>query len=445
MSEIHHARKNGNALSIAIIGLFFFIFGFVTWLNATLIPFLKISCELTNFQAYFVTFAFYISYFVMALPSSWVLKKTGFKGGMALGLVIMALGTLFFLPAAWTRMYGLFLAGLFIQGTGLAVLQTASNPYVTILGPLRSAAKRISIMGICNKVAGVISPLLIGAVLLKNADAIKAKLDAAASVIARNQLLDEMASSIIFPYIIMAVVLLLLAVLVRFSSLPDIDTDREDINVSEAAASKKSVFQFPHLVLGFVAIFVYVGAEVISVDTLINYGHFQKLPFDLAKVLPSYTLAGMVLGYIAGIILIPKFISQERALGIASVLGILFSLLAIFTAPTGYHRIFEIDLGFSRFTLPFEISTFFLALLGFANAVMWPAIWPLAIKGLGRFTKTGSAILIMGIAGGAMLPLLYGKLADIAIIGQSNAYWILIPCYVFILYYAISGNRAGLK
>jgi MFS transporter, FHS family, L-fucose permease len=364
---------------------------------------------------------------------------------MAIGLYIMAAGTLLFLPAAWTRMYGLFLAGLFIQGTGLAILQTASNPYITIIGPLRSAAKRISIMGICNKVAGVISPLILGAIVLKNADAVKAELATLTSLLQKNILLDDMAARVILPYVVMAGVLLLLGFLVRFSPLPDIDTDKDNINVSEETVRKKNVFQFPHLVLGFVAIFVYVGAEVISVDTLVNYGHFQNLSFQFAKILPSYTLAGMVAGYVAGIILIPRIISQERALGVAAVLGILFSLLAIFTAQTGYLTYFTFDWGFTRFTLPFELSSFFLSLLGFANAVMWPAIWPLAIKGLGRFTKTGSALLIMGIAGGATLPLLYGKLADSPSIGQTNAFWILIPCYVFILYYAAAGHRAGTK
>jgi MFS transporter, FHS family, L-fucose permease len=445
MTQARVIGKKDTVVSIIIIGVFFFIFGFVTWLNATLIPFLKISCELSNFQAYFVTFAFYISYFVMALPSSWVLKKTGFKGGMALGLVIMAIGTLFFLPAAWTRMYGLFLTGLFIQGTGLAVLQTASNPYITILGPLRSAAKRISIMGICNKVAGVISPLILGAIVLKNADAIKAELGMVTDIIHKNILLDEMASRVIFPYIIMAIVLFLLGVLVRFSPLPDIDTDKDGLNVSEEAHKKRNVFQFPHLVLGFVAIFVYVGAEVISVDTLINYGHFRNLSFEFAKILPSYTLIGMVIGYITGIILIPRIISQEKALSISAVLGIIFGTVAIFAAHSDYRNYFHINLGFSEFTLPFELSTFFLSLLGFANAVMWPAIWPLAIKGLGKFTKTGSAILIMGIAGGATLPLVYGKLADVSFIGQTNAYWILIPCYLFILFFAVFGHKAGLK
>ena len=415
--------------SITIIGVLFFIFGFVTWLNSTLIPFLKISCELNNTQAYLVTFAFYISYFVMALPASWVLHKTGFKNGMALGLAVMAVGTLFFLPAAWTRTYWLFLTGLFIQGTGLSLLQTASNPYVTVLGPIESAAKRISIMGICNKIAGVISPLVLGAIVLKNVDPLKAKLNIISDGIEKTAILNEMASRIVFPYIIMAICLIILAVLVRLSSLPDIDTDKEEqhINESETQNSKTrtNIFQFPHLLLGFITLFLYVGTEVIAGDTIILYGLSQGISMDTARTFTSYTLIAMVIGYILGIIAIPKYIKQDKALAVSAVLGILFSLAALFTA--GY------------------TSVLFIAILGLANAVMWPAIWPLALNGLGKFTKTGSAILIMGIAGGATLPLIYGRLVDVSFIGNQKAYWILIPCYLFILYYATKGHKIKSK
>jgi MFS transporter, FHS family, L-fucose permease len=423
MTQTKTLGRRDNVVSITLIGVLFFIFGFVTWLNGTLIPFLKISCELNNMQAYLVTFAFYISYFVMALPSSWVLKKTHFKGGMALGLMIMAVGTLFFLPAAWNRTYWLFLAGLFIQGTGLAVLQTASNPYIAILGPIESAARRISIMGICNKIAGVISPIILGAIVLRDTDSIKAKIDATVDLTTKALLLDEMASRVIMPYIVMTIILVILAVLVRFSPLPDIDRELEEPIQSINNSAKKSIFQFPHLLLGFVAIFVYVGAEVIAGDTIILYGHSQGIPMVEAKIFTSYTLVAMVLGYILGIVLIPKVITQEKALGVSALLGIAFSFAAL---------IFK---GYA--------SVMFIAVLGFANAIMWPAIWPLAINGLGKFTKTGSAILIMGIAGGATLPLIYGKLTDISFIGSQQAYWILVPCYIYIMYYAYSGHKAG--
>ncbi|MEI6683825.1 MAG: sugar MFS transporter [Bacteroidota bacterium] len=433
-------RSTGNyILSITIIGIFFFIFGFVTWLNSVLIPFLKITCEKNNFESYFVTFAFYISYFVMAIPSAFVLRKTGFKNGMSLGLILMAVGALIFIPAAYSRMYGLFLTGLFVQGTGLAVLQTASNPYVTILGPLESAAKRISIMGICNKIAGVISPLILGAIVLKGMDKYDKTILASMNELQRVTVLNDLAGRIILPYIIMAVVLVILAVLLRFSALPDIDTDQEDASTLAANSSRSSVFQFPQLVLGVIAIFVYVGVEVIAVDTIINYGKSQGFSFELARYFASYTLAAMVLGYIIGIITIPKYLKQERALMFSAVAGIVFGILAIISAPLHFQTTISVALPGVSMILPFDLSVFFIALLGLANAIMWPAIWPLAIDGLGRFTKIGSSLLIMAIAGGATLPLLYGLLVDL--INPQTAYGIIIPCYLFIFYYAYSGHK----
>ena len=413
-------QRNSNLLPIIIIGALFFIFGFVTWLNGTLIPYLKIACELNNFYALLVAFAFYISYFVMALPSSKILQFTGFKNGMVLGLLVMAAGALVFIPAAQSRAYPLFLTGLFIIGTGLSILQTASNPYITILGPIESAAKRISIMGIANKVAGVLAPLVLGAVILADAGTLEADL-AQLDDAQRALRLDELASRVIGPYSLMAAVLAGLALMVYFSPLKDVQPEEEASEAGAEHAHKTSVFQFPNLVLGVVAIFLYVGAEVIAGDTIGNYGRSQGISLETAKNFTSYTLSAMVIGYILGILAIPRWISQEKALSWSAIIGILFSLLIVSTS--GY------------------TSVLFIALLGLANALMWPAIWPLAIKGLGRFTKTGSALLIMGIAGGAILPLVYGKLADIPSIGPRQAYWVLIPCYIFIWYYSVKGHR----
>jgi len=404
---------------IIIIGALFFIFGFVTWLNSVLIPFLKIACQLNNFESYLVVSASYIAYFVMAIPSAWVLKATGFKKGMPVGLLVMAVGCLVFIPAAYTRMYGLFLLGLFIQGTGLAVLQTAVNPYATILGPRESAARRISIMGICNKVAGVIAPIVLGAVILNNADAIQA------SLIGKNAAqqaaeLDALARRVINPYLIMTAVLVILAVLVYYSGLPEVDTDQEDETVAAANTGKTSIFQFPHLLLGVLTLFLYVGVEVIAGDTIISYGASQGIALNTAKFFTSLTLTAMIAGYIIGIITIPKYIKQDAALRVSAILGVIFALGAIFTQ--GY------------------VSVLCIALLGLANSLMWPAIWPLAIADLGRFTKIGSSYLIMAIAGGALLPLLYGWLADVGHSTQ-QAYWIMVPCYLFIWYYAAMGHK----
>lgn len=406
------SKGSGYIVSISIIGALFFIFGFVTWLNGILIPYLKIACELTNFQALFVAFAFYISYTVMALPSSWVLKKTGFKNGMMVGLLVIALGTLIFVPAAKTRIYELFLFGLFVMGTGLAILQTASNPYITIVGPRETAARRISIMGICNKVAGTLAPLILAYFILNDGDVFVANL-AKLDGVARVDALDALASRVIAPYLVMTGVLVLLAFMVRYSPLPEVESEPES-EQDKAVATKTNIFQFPHLILGAIALFFYVGAEVIAGDTIIRYGIAQGFPIDSAKVFTSLTLVAMIIGYVLGIVLIPRVVSQRRALEISAILGILFSLVAIFSTPT--------------------ISVTAVALLGLANALVWPAIWPLAIHDLGRFIKTGSALLIMAIAGGAILPLVWGYLADI--IGSQNAYWILIPCYAIILLFA---------
>jgi glucose/galactose transporter len=428
--------------SITIIGLFFFIFGFVTWLNGILIPFLRTACELNDFQAYFVTFAFYISYFVMALPSSAVLKKTGFKNGMSLGLWIMAAGALIFIPAAMTRTFSLFLLGLFVEGTGLALLQTASNPYITIIGPRESAAKRISIMGIANKFAGAIAPIILASIILKDSKVLEEKLTQAGDAVTRAGLLDEMASRVIMPYIVMALILVLLGLLLRFAHLPEVDTDAEDETSGESNAKKTSIWQFPHLLLGVVALFFYVGVEVIAGDSIIRYGQSIGIVMDSAKYFTSLTLLSMILGYLMGIIFIPKYLSQVTALKTCTILGVVFSLGAILVPA---HLVFTMPfidiMTFKSIELVLPVTVLFVALLGLANALVWPAMWPLALNGLGRFTKTGSAMLIMAIAGGALLPLLYGKLA--VVFSTQSAYWICVPSYIIIMYYAFIGHKAG--
>lgn len=402
--------------SITIIGILFFIFGFVTWLNATLIPYLKVVCQIeSETKVYLVTFAFYISYFFTAIPSSWILKKIGFKKGMSLGLLTMGVGALIFIPAALSQTYFVFLLGLFVQGTGLSILQTASNPYITILGPIESAAKRISIMGICNKVAGIISPLILGFIVLKNIDDLKIKIDLM-SQIEKAAELSLLASKVIVPYVVMAIILGLLALMIIFSKLPE---TTDDENIAEKKSEKKTIFGYTYLWLGVLAIFVYVGAEVISVDTQIRYGEWLGFETSKAKFFASITLVGMIIGYIFGIIAIPKYINQSKALFYFSILGVLFSLAALITN------------GF--------ISVLSIALLGFANSIMWPAIWPLAIEGLGKFTKIASALLIMGILGGALLPLIYGWISEIY--NNQIAYTLLIPLYTYIGFFAYKGHK----
>ena len=418
-------KKQSNTKAIFIIGVLFFIFGFVTWLNGTLIPFLKLACQLKNdIQAFFVTSAFYMAYFFLAIPSSAILKRTGYKKGMALGLFVMAVGSIIFVPAAQTRNFSLFLTGLFVQATGLALLQTASNPYISIIGPIESAAQRISIMGICNKTAGMISPLILGAVVLKDATPLEIQINSTTDPVLKETLLQELASRVITPYIVITILLVILTLMIWYSSLPEIDTDKNGQASSTTVKNKTSVFQFPHLLLGVLCIFVYVGAEVLAGDAIGIYGRSEGLPLDVTRYFTAYTLLAMVIGYIVGVLTIPKIISQQRALKISAILGVILSV-AIFLSH-----------GYTSIVL--------IAMLGLANSLMWPAIFPLAIDGLGKFTKIGSAFLIMGIVGGAAIPLVYASLKDKLHLSNTFSFVVtILPCYLYIFYYALKGYKAG--
>lgn len=426
--EVSSLNERETFISMLIISVLFFIFGFVTWVNSILIPYFKIACELSNFQSYLVAFAFYISYFIMSVPSSFLLKAVGFKKGIMLGLWVMAVGAFIFIPAALTRTYEVFLLGLFTIGTGLAVLQSAANPYVTVLGPTDKAAKRISIMGICNKSAGILAPLLFASVVLKVSDSELFRQLPLMNVAQKNEALDELIRRVIVPYAFMGVVLIGLGFFIRYSPLPEIDTEQESAEVAQANSGKKSIFQFPHLILGALAIFLHVGTQVIAIDTIIGYANSMHIPLMEAKVFPSYTLFATITGYVLGISLIPKYITQVNALRVCTLLGIAFTLLIVF--------------AHGKITLlghVTDISIWFVVLLGFANSMVWAGIWPLALNDLGRFTKLGASIMIMGLCGSAILPLLYGHFADL--FDVRSAYWVLFPCYLYLVFYAFYGHK----
>jgi len=408
---------------IAILGIMFFVFGFVSWINAILIPYFKMVCELTSLQSMMVAFAFYVSYFIMAIPSSYILKKTGFKNGMILGLFIMSAGAFIFIPAALTRIYPLFLFGLFVQATGLTILQSASNPYVTILGPIESAAKRISIMGICNKVAGAIAPMILIQSITNGPDEID-QIQKQLKIVgegARQIILNQLGTRLIIPYILMAVIFMGLGLMIRLSHLPDVDTGEDDKNVPDENIGKTSIFQFPYLLLGAIAVFCSASVEVLAVDSIINYAQHQGYSFRDAKFFATYTLIIMILSYLIGIIMIPRFVKQRKVLQICAVAGLI-----------GTAAVILVD-G--------KTSVWFVSFLGLFNALLWPTIWPLAIDGLGKFMKKGSALLIMGIVGGALTPLLYGAMSDV--FSPQNAYAVLIPFYCFLFYYGFKGYKAG--
>lgn len=435
-SQLH--TKKTTFIPIMIIGGLFFILGFVTWINGALIPFMKTISELTSAQSLLVASASYISFVIVALPASYILTNIGYKKGMSLGLFIMGFGALVFIPAAEARTYWMFLTGIFIQGAGMTLLQTASNPYITILGPIDSAAKRISIMGIANKIAGALGSLIFGSLLLSGIDEIQQKLSKV-NATEKAELLDTMANSVVMPYVTMAVVLFVLGILIRKAPLPDVEASSTESR-KEEDSTKASIFHFPHLWLGVLTLFMYVGVEVIAGDTIIAYGISLGFPAADAKFFTTFTLLAMVLTYALGVFLIPKYSTQALALRVSAILGIILTFCIVLTT------------GFT--------SILFVAALGIANALVWPAIWPLALNGLGRFTKTASALLVMAISGGAIIPPLYGKFvdsnkADSIAQGVSEAlatasastqgYWILLPCYGMILYYAIAGHQLGVK
>lgn len=399
-----------------MIGLLFAVFGFAAWLNSLLIPYFQITLELTAVQTTLVTFAFFIAYVVMALPSSWVLKKVGFRYGIFLGLIVMVVGTLLFIPAAYARSYPMFLAGLFVMGTGQALLQTAANPYITILGPIDSAAQRNSFMGVCNKLAGIASQRLLGPVLLLNADLLLNKLqhmNAAEKLAA----LNEMALRVVNPYWIMAASLSLIAIIMLVVKLPPVN--EEENNADETGVARASIWLYPNLILGVLALFCAEGLESITSYYIIPYG--QSMGFTLAQSQPfvDYIIYAMLVGYFCGIYFIPKYISQSKALAICAFTGICLAIIAMVSS------------GFT--------AVLCMIGMGFCNALNWPSIWPLAITGLGKFTKTAAAFLIMAIAGDAIFPVLYATLNTH--FGTKSGIGLLLCLYAVILYFATIGHR----
>lgn len=415
-------------ISIMIIALLFFIFGFTTWINAILIPYFKIACELNYVQSLLVAFAFYIAYLLMAIPAAHLLEKVGFKRGIMIGFWIMSLGALIFVPAALTRTYVFFLLGLFSIGTGLAILQPAANTYITIIGSKERAAQRMSIMGVCNKTAGVIAPLLLAAAILRPTDTELFNQIPLMDDGTRNAALDELIRRVIIPYTGMAVVLFGLGLLIRYSVLPEIDTEHESAEVATANSGKTSVMQFPYLILGAVAIFLHVGSQVTGINTIIGYAQSLNIPLLEAKVFPSYILGVTMFGFLMGIVLIPKYIKQLNVLRICTTSAFVLTLM-----------FFIVQSKVTFLGITANLSIWFLVILGLSNSLMWSTIWPLALNGLGRFTKMGGSILIMGLCGSAIIPIIYGYFADK--FNPHSAYWVLLPCYLYLLFYAFYGYR----
>ena len=408
-------------MSLGMLGCLFFIFGLVSWVNSILVPYFKVACELkSGVQTYLVTFSFYIAYLVMTIPASFLLRKVGYKRGTLIGLWVMAAGALMFWPAALTRTYGFFLLALFTIGTALAILQSVANPLVTIIGPHESAAKRISVMGICNKFAGIIAPLLFAALVIRPEDKVTMEQVEAGLLAgsAKDMALDEMIRGVIVPYAILSVILFVFGILFYKSPIRDINPDMDN-RTAETGEARKSVWRYPYLVLGVIALFAHLGSQQISVSTIIGYAQGMGMSLEAAKVFPSYTLICILSGYLLGVIMIPKHITQQKALVVCTVTGLILSVLVL--------------------VLPQEASIWSLVLLGIPNSLIYAGIWPLAIRGLGKWTSMGSSLLVMALCGNAVLSLLYGYVSDH--IGLQASYWLLIPCFVYMVFYATYGFK----
>jgi glucose/galactose transporter len=406
---------------LSIIGILFFSFGFLTWLTGILIPYFQICLELSNVQASLVAFATYIAYFAMALPSAWVLKLSGYKKGMVLGLLIMALGTALFIPAAYARNYAVFLTGLFITGAGVTLLQTAVNPYVAIIGPIESTAQRIGFMGLANKAAGILSTTILGSIFLFDADSIIAHVSKAAPA-EKAAILNSYSLKIVDPYIVITCILFLLAVMVFFSQMPEVnETATAQGDTTAEVEYKPSVFHYPYLIIGILALFLSAACEGLPIDGIIIYSRSLGIPIEVSRHFAQYTLYAMLLGYLASTILIPKFLSQQKALQFCAVLGILLTIAAYLSKGI--------------------ISVYCLIGSGFGAAMLWGTIWGLSIRDLGKYTKVGSAMLLMAVVGGGIFPLLFGKLIDENFFHPQNAVLLLVPCYLILVIFSSWGYR----
>lgn len=405
------AKQKTLVVPLILVGVMFFVIGFGVGISGFLTPALRDAFNLTTVQSYLVTAAIFSAFVVFGGPAGWLIKKLGYRITMMLSFIVMALGMVLFVPSASAVSFPLFLVALFVGGIGNTMLQASVNPYVTIIGPTDSAAMRMSLMGIMNKMAWWIAPLFLGLFI---------------------DITNVQLGDIAFPFYIVTGILIGLGIITYFMPLPEVKAEGEDdeeASASSYASGKTSIMQFPHLLLGVLALFIYVGIETLPMVSIID---FAKATFPDATNLDGYAkfvTLGLVVGYLFGVIAIPKYVSQTKALISFAIIGIASSLILILA--------------------PAQLAFYAIILISFANSLMWPAIWPLAIQDLGKFTKTGSSLLVMGIVGGAIIPLIYGYLVDVikgsaevASVDQYQAaYWILVPCYLFIFYFAIHGHK----
>lgn len=415
MTNKSTSKQSTLFIPLLLIGILFFVIGFGVGISGFLTPFLQNALNLTVTQSYLVTAAIFSAFLIFGSPAGMLIKKVGYRISMVIALLIMALGMILFVPSANMASFPVFLLALFVGGIGNTLLQASVNPYVTIVGPMESAAMRMSLMGIMNKLAWWLGPVFLGLFLDLN-----------------NVSLEQVS----LPFYIVTGILITLAIFMYFAPLPEVKAAGEDESSDAPATesgsygnSKKSIFEMPHVLLGVLALFFYVGVETLPMVSIIGYantvfGEGMTNPESYAKWVPI----GMFVGYIFGVLAIPKLISQTNALRLFASIGILAALGVLL--------------------LPGEIGIYFLVAIGFANSIMWGAIWPLAIADLGKFTKTGSSMLVMAIVGGAIFPLIFGAIIDFVqsdVVATASdykmAYTIFLPAYLFILYFAFKGYK----
>ncbi|MCF8224246.1 MAG: MFS transporter [Bacteroidales bacterium] len=418
MSDLNQqAKKRTLLVPLIIVGIMFFVIGFGVGISGFLTPALKSAFSLTTAQSYLVTAAIFSAFVIFGRPSGWVIKKLGYKSSMVIAFFIMAMGMLLFVPSSRSVSFPLFLVALFVGGIGNTLLQAAVNPYVTVIGPNESAAMRMSLMGIMNKTAWWIAPLFLGLFI----DLQKVELN-----------------DVVLPFFIVTGILVALGIFAWFAPLPEVSAEGENDEVaatSAYASGKTSILQFPHLLLGVLALFLYVGIETLPMASIIDFARASFGNADNLEGYSKFVTIGLVAGYLFGVAAIPRYISQTRALISFAVLGIIATILLVYLSP--------------------RFAFYALLLASFSNSLMWPAIWPLAIKDLGRFTKIGSSLLVMGIVGGGVIPYIFGAIVDAArgtaveatVQHYQAGYWVMLPCYLFILYFAVHGNtiRVGAK
>jgi FHS family L-fucose permease-like MFS transporter len=409
---------NTNTAALSMVTTLFFVWGFLTSLNDILIPHLKSVFDLNLAQASLVQSAFFASYFIFSLPSGKLVEIIGYKRTMVVGLLVMAVGALLFIPAASAPSYPLFLGALIVLAAGITTLQVSANPYVSVLGPERTASSRLNLAQAFNSLGTTIAPYL-GSILILSAAPKSIEEIRALSASALQAYRIHEASSVKLPYLYIALALVLLGLSVAIFKLPRIE-QTQDFRPG-AGHTGDSIWKYKHTILGAVGIFVYVGAEVSIGSFLVNY--FTQpdtggLTVQVAaKLVSLYWLGAMIGRFIGSGVL--TMIRPGKLLGIVSILATI--LVAISMASFG------------------SLAVWSILLVGLCNSIMFPTIFTLGIAELGPLTGKGSGLLVAAIVGGAIIPLAEGALADK--IGIHHAFILPVLCYLFIVYYGFSGSR----